>query len=648
MTKIAVFSGGRGTRYVQEALSGVDCRVTFLINGYDSGLSTGRVRWAYEGMLGPSDYRKCMSTALGHGSAAQKETGRLLEDRGVVLGLHSLHRDGDGSTMLRGFAQGHPDLTVEYAAPMLSWLRTFFDSEPVSAGELSLVDMALGNALFAGAFIQCRNSFNGALAVMQEALLAGSNVSICNVTCGEDLWLTAQTATHLTVDEGTIVADHPLRPITKLSLLPRSTTAALWERYREWNLLDKETSELVASSDITPELSPEAEDAIATADLIVFGSGTQHSSLLPSYLTQGLSSMIAENRHAIKLLFVNGDRDLDFHHSEGPQDLLDKAQDLLAKQSGLPFDSLVTEVYAASVDWDHKGPAATGDVALYAGGARVTNMGRSVLTATDAYSGFAATLGQTLGQAIAPSSTVVSLIVPVLNEVATLPEFLREIVNLHQMHGLNVERVFVDGGSTDGSWELIQEAPGVTGFQADGRLGRARCIREGLLRSRGEYACVLHADGEYELADTVSMLGALIAYPDALVFGSRTHGAGSETNLRRTYGGSGPLYWVARFGGVAVSALLSVRLGRVISDPFCGLFAAKRKVLADCFDGRGGIDANVRMLLRSRRFGYQIVETGVNYAPRSREAGKKTTVVDGLRAIVSGSLPVNVHRAQRH
>lgn len=645
MTRIVVFSGGRGTGYMQEALAGVDCEVTFLINGYDSGLSTGRIRWAFDGMLGPSDFRKCIATALAQGSPASQETGRLLENRTLMPTLVAAHRDQGPDAIVNILAEAHPALDIGTLVPLLSWLRTFCESEPVTSGSLALDDMALGNALFAGVYLEQGSDFNRALDAMQAVFIADPNVTMCNVTTGEDLWLAARTDTHLTVDEGAIVSGGPPGPITELLLLPRETAKSLWPLYRDWAPLDADAERLIDDTRRAPELSAEAARAIKAADLIVYGSGTQHSSILPSFLTCGLCSAVAANDGATKLLFINGTRDLDFHESEGPQELLDKARRFLTAE-GQPFSALVTGIYAATLDWseDHAPAASAANLATY--GVQLTNASRSVLSATDAYGGFAAALGQAIGHSIAPSSTVLSVIVPVLNEIETLPALLREMETLTQVQGLSVERVFVDGGSTDGSWELIKATSWVSGFQADGRKGRAACIWEGLLRSRGERVCVFHADLEYELADIAHLVGVSMAYPDALVFGSRSHGAGSERDLRRMYEGRRVLYWTSRLGAISVAGLLSLRLGRMIGDPFCGLFAGRREMLVSCLDGSGGIDSNVRLLLRAKGQGYQLVEAGVSFSPRTREAGKKTTVRDGLRAMASAVLPIGSRAAK--
>lgn len=639
MTKIVVFSGGRGTRYMQEALSGVDCEVTFLVNGYDSGLSTGRIRWAFDGMLGPSDFRKCITTALAQGSLWSPATGRLLEDREVTAELAAAYAARGSGAIVETLAKTQPGLDIGTFVPMLSWLTAFLDSAPVAGGLLDLQDMPLGNALFAGAFVEQSSDFNAALVGMRGAFLAASSVAVCDVTKGEDLWLAARTSTHLCVDEGAIVSGRPPGRITELMLLPRGVTRQLWESHGMWAPLDPETERLLDASKTRPELSPEARRAMSEADLIVYGSGTQHSSILPSFLTRGLSSAIAANRKARKLLFVNGTRDLDFHTSEGPQDLLDKSRALLVGDEDLPFASLVTGIYAATLDWDGADGSSSRAV-LEAEGIPVTNAARPVLNATDAYSGFAAALAQEMGHVIAPSSTVVSVVVPVLNEIDTLPELLDQLETLTHMQGLSVERVLVDGGSTDGSWELIQACPWVAGYRADGRAGRAACILEGVRRSRGERVCVYHADLEYQPSDIAHLVGVGLAYPEGMILGSRNHGAGSERNLRRMYGDRRFLFWTARLGGILVGALLSLRLGRILSDPLCGLFTACRDVLLRCLDGSGGIDANVRMLVRASHQELQIVEAGVSFSPRTREAGKKTSVRDGLRALVSAIMPV--------
>jgi len=50
--------------------------------------------------------------------------------------------------------------------------------------------------------------------------------------------------------------------------------------------------------------------------VIVYGPGTQHSSLLPSYLTAGIAEAIASNRAADKIFIGNIVRDLDIQEDD--------------------------------------------------------------------------------------------------------------------------------------------------------------------------------------------------------------------------------------------------------------------------------------------------------------------------------------------
>src|SRR5258708_14256706 len=62
---VVLFSGGSGTQSITEAcLKRPQIAVTILINAYDDGHSTGRLRRFIPGMLGPSDVRKNISRLM--------------------------------------------------------------------------------------------------------------------------------------------------------------------------------------------------------------------------------------------------------------------------------------------------------------------------------------------------------------------------------------------------------------------------------------------------------------------------------------------------------------------------------------------------------------------------------------------------------
>lgn len=82
----------------------------------------------------------------------------------------------------------------------------------------------------------------------------------------------------------------------------------------------------------------------------------------------------------------------------------------------------------------------------------------------------------------------VSVIVPVLNEVQSLKTHASFYTSLVVR---NIELIFVDGGSVDGSWQYLSDTyPHV--FQA--KAGRARQMNLGAKRATGKHLLFLHAD----------------------------------------------------------------------------------------------------------------------------------------------------------
>lgn len=87
-----------------------------------------------------------------------------------------------------------------------------------------------------------------------------------------------------------------------------------------------------------------------------------------------------------------------------------------------------------------------------------------------------------------------SVIVPVLNEAATLPEFFRTLAAQRE---LEPEVIVCDGGSTDGTVELAQRLAPELPFPfrvVPGEPGRARQMNAGTAACSGETLLFLHAD----------------------------------------------------------------------------------------------------------------------------------------------------------
>jgi len=92
--------------------------------------------------------------------------------------------------------------------------------------------------------------------------------------------------------------------------------------------------------------------------------------------------------------------------------------------------------------------------------------------------------------AAAPAETArlaISIIIPVLNEAQVLPATLAGLPAAP-----DVEIILVDGGSTDGTWELAGRYPRLRRLQSP--PGRGRQLNAGARLARGELLAFLHAD----------------------------------------------------------------------------------------------------------------------------------------------------------
>src|ERR1035441_2420708 len=90
-----------------------------------------------------------------------------------------------------------------------------------------------------------------------------------------------------------------------------------------------------------------------------------------------------------------------------------------------------------------------------------------------------------------------SVIVPVLNEAALLPELFR---TLAQQEGTSLELVVSDGGSMDGTADLARHLGREATFPVTvttGECGRGRQLNRGAAASHGATLLFLHADSRF-------------------------------------------------------------------------------------------------------------------------------------------------------
>ena len=108
---------------------------------------------------------------------------------------------------------------------------------------------------------------------------------------------------------------------------------------------------------------------------------------------------------------------------------------------------------------------------------------------------------------------MLSIVIPVLNEADSLPALHAELSDVAQEHAYDVQMVFIDDGSTDRSWAVIQQLaeadPRIHGIRFRRNFGKAAALMAGFRAARGEQVMTMDADLQDNPAEIPSFLAKL-------------------------------------------------------------------------------------------------------------------------------------------
>ncbi len=91
-----------------------------------------------------------------------------------------------------------------------------------------------------------------------------------------------------------------------------------------------------------------------------------------------------------------------------------------------------------------------------------------------------------------------SIVIPLYNEEESLPELHAWIRRVVEQEGYEYEVIFVDDGSRDNSWKIVQrlaqENPRVKGIQFQRNYGKSAALNEGFQAAQGDVVITMDAD----------------------------------------------------------------------------------------------------------------------------------------------------------
>jgi Glycosyltransferases involved in cell wall biogenesis len=121
----------------------------------------------------------------------------------------------------------------------------------------------------------------------------------------------------------------------------------------------------------------------------------------------------------------------------------------------------------------------------------------------------------------------ISVIIPAYNERESLPELSAWIARVMQEHGYSYEVIFIDDGSTDGTWQAVQDLaaadPHVHGICFRRNYGKSAALYCGFARAEGDVVFTMDADLQDSPDEIPEMYRMIVEEGNDLVSGWKQH-----------------------------------------------------------------------------------------------------------------------------
>lgn len=226
--------------------------------------------------------------------------------------------------------------------------------------------------------------------------------------------------------------------------------------------------------------------------------------------------------------------------------------------------------------------------------------------------------------AVATADPRITVVVPCLNEEATITEVVREIFAWADNAREHIEVIVADNGSTDRSKQLAEQA-GATVIHVETK-GYGSAIRGGLSQALGVIIVIGDANGQHDFSE----IGTLIARIDEgcdMVVGSRFDDPGQAARS---------LPWLNRtIGAPLLSAIGREFADTDIRDFHCGYRAITRQALDRITLECTGMEFATEMIVRAAQANLVIGQCPVSVRPAGRDRPPHLRPLrDGLRHLI--------------
>lgn len=619
---ITFFSGGSGNKEILELLNkNKNLNINVITNCYDDGKSTGRLRYLIPGMLGPSDIRKNISNLLDSDNENQNLLKNIIEFRFKKIKFNkNIFKELLKNIFFKNLINQVPIKTYNQIIYYMNIASKFFAKYNKYENDISF-----GNILFAGIYLK-EKKFNSSIEIFNKIFL--EKIQVYNVTNGQNLFLYALRENGEILSEGEMV-ENKGEKIKDIFLMSKKINIKLTE---ESDLLKKQ---------IFPKINNTIIKLIERSDLIIYGPGTQYSSLFPSYLTKQLYKTVSKSK--AKKVFVSNiffDNDIYnesvnsiikkyyFYFSQKRKIKINKTKlvdqffvnkydeddvNNLNKKNYLKILGNLSDLNITFIDWEKQNGKHYPGILIKESFKLLKN--KNIKTANNLYT--------------------ISILIPAFNEEKKIEKVLKNLKNLNlEKYHLSKEILVIDGNSSDRTMDIIKKFDFCKIYKMS-ESGKGLALKYGIKKAKGDLICFFPADGEYDVEDIKKVIEPILYSNSQVVFGSRLIKClDLSAQIKKIYKNNYFSYLVSKYGGILLSTFLLLFYNRYISDPLTSIKAFKADTIKKYNLNSKSFDLEIELIVKILNNKKYILEIPVKYFPRFKSEGKKITILDGLKCLV--------------